>query len=149
MALVLLVNGPNLNLLGEREPAIYGAETLETIVARLAAQAAAGGHRLVHFQSNAEHELIDRIHCAHNEAASIVINPGAYGHTSLALADALAAVAIPYYEVHISNVFAREPERERLVLAAGASGFVAGFGPRGYDLALAAAMARLEVDKIA
>lgn len=147
MAIVLLINGPNLNLLGEREPALYGDETLETIVVRLTAQAETGGYRLVHFQSNAEHELIDRIHRARNKVASIVINPGAYGHTSLALADALAAVAVPYYEVHISNVFARERARARLVLAPGASGFIAGFGTRGYDLALAAAIARLEADK--
>lgn len=143
MAGILLINGPNLNLLGRREPEIYGAEGLEAIVARLTAAAVAAGHRLEHFQSNAEHELIECIHHAPGEAEAIVINPGAYGHTSLAIADALAAVEVPYYEVHISNVFARGGERSRLLLAAGAAGLVVGCGSRGYDLALAAAIARL------
>jgi 3-dehydroquinate dehydratase-2 len=141
MATLLLLNGPNLNLLSEREPALYGTESLATIVARLREQARAAGAALEDFQTNAEHELIARIHAARGEAAAIVINPGAWGHTSLALADALAAVAIPYFEVHVTNVFARGGRRANLLLAPAAAGVIVGCGTRGYDLALTAALA--------
>ncbi|MGH8225711.1 MAG: type II 3-dehydroquinate dehydratase [Gammaproteobacteria bacterium] len=143
MATILLLNGPNLNLLGEREPDLYGTETLAAVIERLTAQAKAMGVRLENFQTNAEGELIERIHAARGDVAAIVINPGAWGHTSLALADALAAVAIPYFEVHISNVFARGGRRAELLLAPAAAGVVAGCGTRGYDLALTAALARI------
>ncbi len=143
MATILLLNGPNLNLLGEREPDLYGMETLAAVVERLAAKAQDAGQRLEHFQTNAEGELIERIHAARDRVAAIVINPGAWGHTSLALADALAAVAIPYFEVHISNVFVRGERRAELLLAAAAAGVVVGCGTRGYDLALAAAITRI------
>jgi len=142
MATILLLNGPNLGLLGEREPDHYGSETLDAVVARLEEQARAGGHALEHCQTDAEHEMLGRVHGARGKADAIVINPGASGHTSLALADALAAAAVPYVEVHISNVFARGELRSRLLLAPGAAGVIAGCGTRGYDLALTAALAR-------
>lgn len=142
MATILLLNGPNLDLLGEREPEVYGNEPLAAVVERLDAATRGAGHRLEHFQTHAEHEMIGRIHAARADADAIVINPGAWGHTSLALADALAAVAKPYFEVHISNVFARGGLRARLLLAPQAAGVIVGCGTRGYDLALAAALTR-------
>lgn len=143
MATLLLLNGPNLDRLGEREPALYGHETLADITDRLAAQVKTAGHRFDTFQTNAEHELIERIHAARGQSDGIVINPGAWGHTSLALADALAAAEVPYIEVHISNVFARGGRRVELLLAAGADGVIVGCGSRGYDLAVAAMLARI------
>lgn len=143
MANILLVNGPNLDLLGEREPALYGPETLADVVARLDSRAREAGHRLEHVQTNAEHVAIERIHAARGKAAALIINPGAWGHTSLALADALAAAGVPYFEVHITNVFAREGRR-RLLLAPGAAGLIVGCGTRGYDLALTAALATFQ-----
>lgn len=143
MATILLLNGPSLNLLGEREPEYYGNDTLAAIVDRLTQRARSAGHRLEHFQSNAEHELIERIHAARDNVSAIIINPGAWGHTSLALGDALAAVRIPYVEVHISNVFARGGRRTDLLLAPGAAGVIVGCGAAGYDLALSATLARL------
>lgn len=143
MSALLLLNGPNLDRLGEREPELYGHETLADITARLAAQVKAAGHRFDAFQTNAEHALIERIHAARGEFDGIVINPGAWGHTSLALADALAAAEVPYIEVHISNVFARGGRRAELLLAAGADGVIVGCGTRGYDLAVAALLARI------
>ena len=140
MATILLLNGPNLALLGEREPEHYGAETLEEIVARLRASARAGGHSLQDFQTEAEHEMLERIHAARGQVDAIVINPGAWGHTSLALADALAAAGVPYIEVHLSNVFARGGLRSQLLLAPAAAGVIVGCGARGYDLALSAAL---------
>lgn len=140
MATLLLLNGPNLNLLGTREPALYGAETLSAITERLSERARTAGHRLEHFQTNAEGALIERVHEAREATDAIVINPGAWGHTSLALADALAGVAVPYFEVHISNVFARGGRRAELLLAPGAAGVIVGCGARGYDLALTAAL---------
>lgn len=140
MATILLVNGPNLDLLGEREPELYGRESLTEIVARLETRVREAGHRLDHVQTNAEHVAIERIHAARGKVAAVVINPGAWGHTSLALADALAAVGVPYFEVHITNVFAREGRR-RLLLAPRAAGVIVGCGTRGYELALAAALA--------
>ena len=143
MATILLLNGPNLDRLGEREPEIYGHDTLAHITDRLAAQVKSAGHRFDAFQSNAEHAMIEKIHAARGKVAGIVINPGAWGHTSLALADALAFAAVPYIEVHISNVFARGGRRSELVLAEGAAGVIVGCGTRGYDLAVAALLARV------
>lgn len=140
---ILVVNGPNLNLLGRREPEWYGSHSLDQIVTRLQNIAEAAGIGLSHFQSNAEHLLIERIHQARDVVNFILINPGALGHTSLALADALSAVAIPYIEIHLSQIYAREPMRRNLLLAPRAEGLIAGFGSLGYELALTAALARL------
>jgi 3-dehydroquinate dehydratase II len=145
MAKLLVLHGPNLNLLGAREPDIYGRETLADINNRLAQRAQAAGHELAWYQSNAEHELIGRIHQARDEQiAFILINPGAFTHTSVALRDALAAVAIPFIEVHMSNVHAREPFRHHSYLSDLAAGVICGFGSDSYRLALDAAAARLE-----
>lgn len=145
MAKILVLHGPNLNLLGAREPEIYGRATLADINAALAARAQAAGHELAWFQSNAEHELIGRIHQARDEqVAAILFNPGAFTHTSIALRDALAAVAIPFVEVHLSNVHAREPFRRHSYLADIAVGVICGFGADSYRLALEATIARLE-----
>jgi len=138
---ILLLNGPNLNLLGTREPEIYGRETLVDIEARLARSAAAAGARLASFQSNHEGALVDRIQAAKAEGvAFILINPGAYTHTSVAIRDALAGVAIPFIEVHLSNVHAREAFRRQSYLSDLAVGTITGLGSRGYDLALAYAL---------
>lgn len=145
MAKILVLHGPNLNLLGAREPDIYGHATLADINAALAARAREAGHELSWYQSNAEHELIGRIHQARDEqVAMILFNPGAFTHTSIALRDALAAVAIPFVEVHLSNVHAREPFRRHSYLADIAVGVICGFGPDSYRLALEAALSRLE-----
>ncbi|UVW28232.1 type II 3-dehydroquinate dehydratase [Massilia sp. H6] len=134
---LLLLNGPNLNLLGTREPAVYGATTLADIEAAAVAQAAAQGATLACFQSNHEGALIDRIHAARDEGVTmIVINPGGLTHTSVVLRDALAAVAIPFVEVHVSNVHAREPFRHHSFLAANAQGVICGLGPDGYRFAI-------------
>jgi 3-dehydroquinate dehydratase-2 len=134
-----------LNLLGTREPAVYGADTLEEINQRLRAQGGAAGHEVACFQSNAEHELVDRVQQARtNGTAFIVINAAAFTHTSIALRDALAAVGIPFIEVHLSNVHAREAFRHHSFLAAIAVGVIAGFGADSYRLALDAAMHRLQ-----
>ena len=144
MAALLLLNGPNLNLLGRREPERYGTTTLGEIEQRLQDMAAASGHSLVAFQSNAEHELIDRIHVAKPQGvAFILINPGAYTHTSIALRDAFLAVQIPFIEVHLSNVYAREAFRHHSYLSGIALGVITGLGPHGYELALQAALARV------
>ena len=144
MAKILALHGPNLNLLGVREPDIYGRETLADINAALAEQAQAAGHELGWYQSNAEHELIGRIQQARDDqTALIVFNPGAFTHTSIALRDALAAVAIPFIEVHLSNVHAREPFRRHSYLADIAVGVIGGFGSDSYRLALDAAIRRL------
>lgn len=145
MAKILVLHGPNLNLLGAREPDVYGRTTLADINAALAARAQHAGHDLAWFQSNAEHELIGRIHQARDEQVdAILINPGAFTHTSIALRDALAAVAIPFVEVHLSNVHAREPFRRHSYLADIAVGVICGFGADSYRLALEATIARLE-----
>lgn len=145
MANILVLHGPNLNLLGTREPEIYGHATLDEINAGLAAHAAEAGHALEHFQSNAEHELVDRVQRARTDGTGfILINPGAFTHTSVALRDALAAVAIPFIEVHLSNVHAREPFRRHSYLSDLAVGVICGLGPVGYDLALTAAVQRLD-----
>ena len=133
---VLLLNGPNLNLLGLREPGLYGAQTLAVIEADLAREAAALGVMLDCFQSNHEGALVDRIHAARGEANGILINAGAYTHTSIALRDALLAVAIPFVELHLSNVHAREPFRHHSHLADRALGVICGFGAGSYGLAL-------------
>lgn len=144
MAKILLLHGPNLNLLGTREPALYGNATLAEIDADLAARAAASGHDLDAFQSNAEHELVERVQRARSDgSAFIVINPGAFTHTSIALRDALAAVAVPFVEVHLSNIHAREPFRRHSYLSDLAAGVIVGLGPFCYVLALQAAIARL------
>ncbi len=143
MARLLVLHGPNLNLLGTREPEIYGRATLADINADLAERAAAAGHQLESFQSNAEHALVDRIQAAKGQADFILINPAAFTHTSVAIRDALAAVAIPFIEVHLSNPHTREPFRHTSYFTDLAVGIVAGFGPLSYGLALAAAMHRL------
>lgn len=144
MASILVLHGPNLNLLGTREPAVYGTDTLADIDRRLADQAAAAGHSVQSLQSNAEHVLIDRIHAARLDGtAFILINPGAFTHTSIALRDALLAAALPFIEVHLSNVHAREPFRRHSYLSDVAVGVICGFGPHSYELALQAANARL------
>jgi 3-dehydroquinate dehydratase-2 len=133
---VLLLNGPNLNLLGLREPGLYGAQTLAQIEAALAERARALGVELECFQSNHEGALVDRIHAARAAADGILINAGAFTHTSVALRDALLGVAIPYVELHLSNVHAREPFRHHSFLADRAVGVICGFGPTSYSLAL-------------
>jgi len=144
VAKILVLHGPNLNLLGVREPDIYGHGTLADINAQLAEQAQAAGHELLWFQSNAEHELTGRIHQARDErVAMILCNAGAFTHTSIALRDALAGVAIPFIEVHLSNVFAREPFRHHSYLSDIAVGVICGFGSDSYRLALDAALQRL------
>ncbi|MEP7044971.1 MAG: type II 3-dehydroquinate dehydratase [Dokdonella sp.] len=144
MAKILVLHGPNLNLLGTREPEIYGRTTLVEIDADLASSAAAAGHELVTLQSNAEHALIDRVQAAAKDGtAFILINPGGYSHTSVALRDALAAVAIPFIELHLSNVHAREPFRRHSYFSDIAVGVITGFGADSYRLALSAAVRRL------
>lgn len=144
MARLLVLHGPNLNLLGTREPGIYGHATLDDINADLGERAAAAGHQLEWFQSNAEHALVDRIQAAKGQVDFILINPAAFTHTSVAIRDALAAVAIPFIEVHLSNPHTREPFRHTSYFTDLAVGIVAGFGPLSYGLALAAAMHRLD-----
>jgi len=141
---ILVVHGPNLNLLGSREPDVYGRETLSDINTALASQAAAGGAQLITFQSNHEGDLIDRVQAARSEAVSfIIINPGGFTHTSIALRDALAAVAIPFVEVHLSNIHAREPFRRHSCFSDIAVGVICGLGGHGYRLALDFALQRI------
>jgi 3-dehydroquinate dehydratase-2 len=144
MPRVLLLNGPNLNLLGSREPGVYGADTLDAIEKRAMELAREAGHELVAFQSNAEHELIEKIHGA--AAAGIVFlifNPGAFTHTSIALRDALLAVRLPFVEVHLSNTQAREPFRKHSYFSDIAVGVISGLGAFGYELAVRAAIRQL------
>ena len=143
MTLIVLMNGPNLNLLGEREPEIYGTDTLADCVADATAVAEAAGHVLEHVQSNHEGELIEAIHGARGRAGAIVINPGAFTHTSYAIADALAAYDGVKVELHLSNTAAREEWRRTSVIAPVVTGTVAGFGRTGYRLAIEAAVASL------
>lgn len=144
MATILVLHGPNLNLLGTREPETYGRDTLESINQRLAGIAVAAGHHLQSLQSNAEHELIERIHAARSERISfIVFNPAAFTHTSVALRDALLAVAVPFIEVHLSNVHAREDFRQHSFFSDIAAGVISGLGVQGYELALHAAIERI------
>ena len=145
MAMILILHGPNLNLLGKREPEVYGTTTLEEINQSLAAAGAELYHELAFFQSNAEHELIQRIHRAREEGvAFIIFNPGAFTHTSIALRDALLGVAIPFIEVHLSNIFAREAFRQHSYLSDAACGVISGLGARGYIYALQAADQKLK-----
>lgn len=148
MAKILVLNGPNLNLLGEREPEIYGYTTLKEIDARLQDYVSAAGHDLEAFQSNAEHALIEQVHAAKKAGVDfIIINPGAFTHTSIALRDAFLAVGIPFIEVHLSNVFAREDFRRHSYLSDIAVGLISGLGARGYELAIDAALDRMTDDK--
>jgi 3-dehydroquinate dehydratase II len=145
MASILVLHGPNLNLLGSREPDVYGAGTLDDINRELTDTAIAAGHHLLAMQSNAEYELIERIHEARNEGINFILfNPGAFTHTSIALRDALLAVAIPFIEVHISNVHKRESFRHVSYLSDIAEGVICGLGSQGYLLALQAAISRIE-----
>ena len=145
MAKLLLLHGPNLNLLGTREPEIYGGETLQTVNNRLIEQAQSAGHQLYARQSNAEHELIQSIHDAAKDGVNfIIINPGAFTHTSVALRDALLGVAIPFIEVHLSNVHAREEFRHHSYFSDIALGVICGFGIKSYELALQATLNTLD-----
>lgn len=137
MAKILLLNGPNLNLLGKREPEIYGSDTLDSICQTLSTQSQQLGHEMTSFQSNAEHELLETIH--QTNAKFIIFNPGAFTHTSVALRDALLGVKIPFIEIHISNIFAREEFRQHSFLSDVALGVISGLGITGYELALQAA----------
>lgn len=144
MARVLLLNGPNLNLLGTREPSVYGTDTLEAIEQRAVSVARETGHELIAFQSNAEHELIERIHRARTEGvAFLIVNPGAFTHTSIALRDALLATGLPFIEVHLSNPHAREAFRRQSYFSDIAVGVISGFGAFGYEAAVRAAALRL------
>lgn len=140
MASILVLNGPNLNLLGLREPEIYGAATLEKIDQQLTQLCRQAGHHLLSLQSNAEYELIDRIHDARKEGVDFILfNPAAFTHTSIALRDALLAVDIPFIEIHLSNVYKREAFRHHSYFSDIAQGVICGFGATGYELALSAA----------
>jgi len=148
MASLLLINGPNLNLLGTREPGVYGAATLADIEARLGTLAKEMGHDLATFQSNAEHEIVGRIHAARDAGVEfILLNPGAFTHTSIAMRDALLGVEIPFIEVHLSNVFAREAFRHHSFFSDIAAGCLFGLGAYGYELALHAASRHLSEGK--
>jgi 3-dehydroquinate dehydratase-2 len=145
MANLLVLNGANLNMLGSREPEVYGTTTLEEIDQQLRSIAKTQGHTLTSFQSNAEHELIDQIHLAKTKKVDfIIINPGAYTHTSIALRDAFLSVSIPFIEVHLSNVFAREEFRKHSYLSDLAKAVISGLGAFGYEAALQAAEQFLE-----
>lgn len=140
MSAFLLINGPNLNLLGSREPDVYGATRLADIEARATELAAELGHELSYFQSNAEHELIDRVQQAGADSVDfIILNPGGFTHTSVALRDALLAVGIPFIEIHLSNTFAREEFRQHSFFSDIANSCLFGFGAHGYELAVQAA----------
>jgi 3-dehydroquinate dehydratase-2 len=144
MATILILNGPNLNLLGTREPEHYGRTTLDDIRRALEQQANAAGHQLRFLQSNAEHVLVEAVHEAGRQGvAFVIINPAAFTHTSIALRDALAGVALPFIEVHLSNVHAREPFRAHSYFSDIAVGVIAGLGAEGYALALQAALHRV------
>ncbi len=144
MARILLLNGPNLDLLGLREPGIYGQTTLAAIVAAAETQARAAGLDLSHLQSNSELALIERVHAAKSdETAFIVLNPAGFTHTSVALRDALAALALPFIELHLSNVYAREPFRHHSFFSDRAEAVICGLGAEGYQVAVAAAIQRV------
>ncbi|PPU75688.1 MULTISPECIES: type II 3-dehydroquinate dehydratase [Xanthomonas] len=147
MAHLLLLHGPNLNLLGTREPEVYGRTKLAQIDAALVDRAQASGHSLTCLQSNAEHVLVERIHAAREDGtAYVLINPAAFTHTSVALRDALLGVGLPFVEIHLSNPHAREPFRHHSYLSDKAEGVICGFGADSYRLALDAVIARLERD---
>ncbi|MCT6698717.1 type II 3-dehydroquinate dehydratase [Rheinheimera sp. 4Y26] len=145
---ILLLNGPNLNMLGQREPHIYGAATLEQIVAELTSHASSLNVQLSHLQSNAEHELVTAIQQSLGKQDFILINPGAFTHTSVAIRDALLAVAIPFIEIHLSNVHAREAFRRHSYLSDIAKGVICGLGANGYRYALEAAVSSLTTTNI-
>ncbi len=141
MAKILVINGPNLNLLGDREPQHYGVSSLDEINKRLKDLATQSGNELSTFQSNAEHELVERVHTAKEQGINfIVINPAAFTHTSIAIRDALSAVAIPFIEIHLSNIHAREQFRQQSYFSDIAVGVISGVGALGYELALQAAI---------
>ncbi len=143
MAKFLVIHGANLNLLGTREPEVYGHDTLADINGRLAALAKSAGHSLKDFQTNAEHEMVERVHRAKQEGvAAILMNPGAFTHTSIALRDALLGVSIPFVEIHISNLLARERFRRQSYLSDISSGVITGLGVHGYQLGLSYLMER-------
>ncbi|MDP9198339.1 MAG: type II 3-dehydroquinate dehydratase [Pseudomonadota bacterium] len=145
MRRLLLINGPNLNLLGNREPGFYGQVTLTAIEEQLRARAAERNAGLDCYQSNAEHELVERVQALAAEPVDfLILNPGAFTHTSIALRDALLAVCVPFIEVHLSNVHAREPFRRHSYFSDIAAGSIVGLGSQGYDLALTAALDRLD-----
>lgn len=145
MARLLALHGPNLNLLGKREPHIYGSDSLDDINQRLDEACRAAGHQFSHLQSNREGELIDRLHQAREDGtAFILVNFGGFTHTSIALRDAMLATELPFIEVHLSNLHAREPFRHKSYFADIAVGSIVGLGAQGYELALQAAIARLE-----
>lgn len=140
---IAVLNGPNLNLLGDREPALYGRQTLADIEQRVAAVAAELGVSVEFAQRNGEGELIELIHALRGRADGAIVNAGAYTHTSLALRDAMMAVRVPFVEVHLTNIYAREPERRHSMLAPAAMGIIAGLGAAGYELALRGLVAAL------
>jgi 3-dehydroquinate dehydratase-2 len=145
MARILVLNGPNLNLLGRREPDHYGTQTLDDIIAGLRQQAADAGAELDAFQSNAEHALVERIQAAPEEGVDfIIINPAALTHTSVAIRDALLAVGLPFIQIHLSNVHARESFRRHSYLSDVAAGVICGLGSQGYEFALRAALRHVE-----
>lgn len=149
MAKILVLHGPNLNMLGIREPEVYGTTTLKEIDEQIKLFADSAGHKLASFQSNAEHELIDRIQMAKtNKIDFIIINPGAFTHTSVAIRDAFLSVSIPFIEVHLSNVFAREEFRKQSYLSDIAVAVVSGMGAFGYEVALEAAEQFIEKDEL-
>ena len=148
MATILVLNGPNLNLLGQREPEIYGDTTLDDINLEMETMAREAGHHLLSMQSNAEYELIERLHDARNEGVNfVIINPAAFTHTSVALRDAFTAVEIPFIEVHLSNVHSRESFRQHSYFSDIAEGVICGLGATGYELALRAAISFLSSQK--
>ena len=148
MASLLLINGPNLNLLGTREPGVYGEANLKSVEDRLDTLAGELGHDLIAFQSNAEHEIVDRVQQAATDRVDfILLNPGAFTHTSIAIRDALLAVSIPFIEVHLSNVFAREEFRHSSYFSDIARGCIFGLGAYGYEIALQAASRLLSEEK--
>lgn len=140
---IAVLNGPNLNLLGTREPELYGRDTLDDIESRLRTVASELRVELAFSQTNSEGALIDQVHALRGASDGALVNAGAYSHTSLALRDALAAVSVPYVEVHLTNIYAREPERRHSTLASGALAVLCGFGALGYELALRGLVARL------
>ena len=145
MATILVLHGPNLNLLGEREPDIYGSGTLSDINLKLEQLALERGHHLLNMQSNAEYELVERIQDARHEGVNyILINPAAFTHTSIAIRDALAATGIPFIEIHLSNTHAREDFRKKSYFSDLAQGVICGLGPQGYEFGLQAALQKLE-----
>ena len=144
MATILLLQGPNLNLLGSREPDKYGHATLANIHQQLEQQAITAGHQLQTFQSQAEHELVEKIHAARNQVDFIIINPAAFTHTSVALRDALLAIDLPFIEIHLSNIHAREQFRQHSYFSDIAQGVICGLGAFGYELALKAAIQHIQ-----